>query len=627
MRRLRRAALLGLTVVVGAALTLAPPLARPADAREIYVAPPSGAWTINGAGFGHGIGLSQWGAQGAALLGASYSQILGFYYPGTNLGYIGSPTIRVQLTAYSGAAIVFGAYGSEQLIATDLGRGISEALPRSVRYRLRLDATAMHLDQWTGGGWQPLQFHGSFDITGPLDVAGPSGTWVYSADLSGAGRQYWGTLRLLRTGAGTAQAVNVLPMDAYVKFVVPREVPASWHVNALRAQAVAARSYARSVFNPGAAWDICDTTQCQVYGGRAVIAPGGAITWLEHPATSAAVDATGGVVVAFRNAVAFTQYSSSNGGYSVAGSRPYLVAQPDPYSGLAPGDPASRWRTQLSVATLAQHCPPAGSLASFEITGRDGRGPFGGRITAVQVNCTTGSRTITGASALRFGMRSNMWQPVAPAGWNPTGHVDHLAGGPGPGQLRVSGWALDPDTGDPIEVHVYIDGGGHNLGVANLARPDVGRAFPGYGDHHGFDATFTVVPGVYGVCVYAINTGPGANTELTCRQVIVSSSPTGHVDVLAPGPEPRRLRVAGWAIDPNTAAPIPVHVYIDGGGHNLGPANLLRPDVGRAFPMYGDRHGFDRSFPLGAGSHSVCVYAINTGPGTNTLLSCQELTT
>lgn len=616
---------LGIVALACAALTLAPPLARPAEARELYVVPPSGVWTINGAGFGHGIGLSQWGAQGAALRGLSHSQILHFYYPGTNLGYIGSPTIRVQLTAYAGPAIVFGAYGSEQLVARDIGRGVSEALPRFVRYRLTLDASAMFLDGLTGGGWQRIPFNGGQAIIGPLDVAGPSGTWVYSPDLSGAGRQYWGALRLLRTGPGSAQAVNVLSMDAYLKFVVPREVPASWHVNALRAQAVAARSYARAVFNPGAAWDICDTTSCQVYGGRAVAAPGGAITWLEHPATSAAVDATGGVVVAYRNAVAFTQYSSSNGGYSVAGSRPYLVAQPDPYSGLAPGDPASRWRTQLSAVMLAQHCPPGGSLASFEVTGRDGRGPFGGRITALQVNCTTGSRTITGASALRFGMRSNMWQPALPPGSNPTGHVDLLAGGPGPSQLSLSGWALDPDTANPIEVHVYIDGGGHNLGPANLSRPDVGRVFPGYGDAHGFARTFSVLPGSHRVCVYAINVGPGVHTLLACRQVTVSSSPTGHVDVASPGPEPGRLRVAGWSIDPNTAAPIPVHVYIDGGGHNLGPADLSRPDVARAFPMYGDRHGFDRSFPIGSGSHRVCVYGINVGPGANTLLSCHTV--
>src|SRR5689334_13405926 len=115
-------------IVLAALLTIAisvvaVPLAPPASAAEVYTMPQSGSWPVNGAGFGHGIGMSQWGTQGAALQGIPYDQILSFYYPGTSFGFIGSQKIRVQLTSYQGNAIVFGAYNGEQLVATDRADG------------------------------------------------------------------------------------------------------------------------------------------------------------------------------------------------------------------------------------------------------------------------------------------------------------------------------------------------------------------------------------------------------------------------------------------------------------------------------------------------------------------------
>jgi SpoIID/LytB domain protein len=397
--------LLGVLVLVG-------PDARPAKADgPVFTVPASGTWDVSGAGYGHGIGMSQWGAQGAALAGLRPDQILGFYYPGTVFGNIGNPNVRVQLTSYQGVTIVFGAYGNETLTATDRANDRSETLPKASRYRLTIDGTWMHLDQLVGGGtWQPLTIQGQTNIGGPIDIDGPSGTWLYSADLSGAGRQYWGTLRFVRSSASAAQAVNVLTMDAYLKFVVPRESPAWFETNALQSQAVAARSYARSVSTPSKAWDICDTTACQVYGGRAVAAAGGAVTWLESASTSSAVDGTSGVILAESSggAAAFTQFSASNGGYSVAGSKPYLVAKEDPYSGRDPHDTVSRWTDKLSASAVEQSCP-SGTLQSFEVTGRDGKGPFGGRITSIKVNCTGGSANVTSTSALSFGMKSRMW--------------------------------------------------------------------------------------------------------------------------------------------------------------------------------------------------------------------------
>ncbi len=623
-RRAGISVLLGL--VVGLLAAVSPAATGPAAASEgPYVVPPSGSWTVNGAGWGHGIGMSQWGAQGAALQGRSFSEIVGFYYPGTVLGYVANPGIRVQLTKYYSTDYgLFGAIGGESLTARDMASGESQVLPAATRYLVQIDATGMYLAyRTTAGTWSPITFNGRSSVAGPIEVVGASGASVYNANDSGVGTQYRGALRFVRTGANGVQPVNSLSLDEYLKGVVPRESPSSWHIEALRAQSLAARSYALAVSSPGASWDICDTDQCQVYGGRASIAANGAVTSLEAASTNSAVDTTSGIVVAYGNAVAFTQFSSSNGGYSVAGSKPYLVAQPDPYSGSAPNDPVSRWTTQLPASRLQAYCPSGGSLRSFEITGRDGRGPFGGRITSVRVNCSTGSSTVTGASALAFGMLHRMWAPAAPPGSNPTGTVERLA--PVGNAVQVSGWALDPDSTASIEVHVYINGGGYNLGPADLSRPDVAAAFPGYGDRHGFQAELPLSPGDNQVCVYGINVGPGANSLLTCQTVRNDGSPIGRTELASVGAGPASIRMVGWALDPDTVNPIEVHAYIDGGGHNLGPADDPRPDVGAAYKGYGDAHGFDATVYAAPGSHQVCLWAINVGGGSNKSLGCSTV--
>jgi hypothetical protein len=195
-----------------------------------------------------------------------------------------------------------------------------------------------------------------------------------------------------------------------------------------------------------------------------------------------------------------------------------------------------------------------------------------------------------------------------------------------PGGLRVSGWAIDPDTPDPIEVHVYAGGGGTNTGLAQLPRPDVGRAFPGYGDAHGFDAEIPwSSSGSVEVCVYGINVGSGANTRIGCRTIQVMTSPFGSLEHLG-RTGTSGLRIVGWAIDPDTADPIEMHVYVNGGGYNLGLARLNRPDVAEAFPGYGPHHGFDHTLSsMPAGPLDVCVYAINSGAGAHTLFACARI--
>jgi len=217
---------------------------------------------------------------------------------------------------------------------------------------------------------------------------------------------------------------------------------------------------------------------------------------------------------------------------------------------------------------------------------------------------------------------------VLVGGGDPIGNVDLVAPSAA-APLRLVGWAIDPDTTDPVDIHLYVDGRFNRTATADRIRRDVGRAFPGYGDAHGFSVA---LPGLAGgrhvACAFAINELAGTrNSLLGCRAfVTVGVPPIGNVDTVATVDGRRSL--VGWAIDPDTVDPIRVHVYADGRFLTAGTANRYRPDVGRAFPAYGSGHGFaipiDR---LGPGTHRVCAYGIDAGgAGFNPLLGCRWVT-
>ena len=144
--------------------------------------------------------------------------------------------------------------------------------------------------------------------------------------MLGSGKvTYRGVLQSRRpVGAPSSHrvTVNKVSLDNYVRGVVPREMPALWEQAALRAQAIAARTYAafeaRSSRNPR--WNLCDTSECQVYGGESA----------EFPTSNRAVAKTARQVRMFHGAPAFTQFSSSNGGWTAYGGKPYLPAKKDP---------------------------------------------------------------------------------------------------------------------------------------------------------------------------------------------------------------------------------------------------------------------------------------------------------
>lgn len=417
-----------------AAGVLVPLGAAPAGAATV-VAPVDGGWSLEGHGFGHGNGLSQWGAQSRAAAGQSAAEILDFSYPGTTTASTGTRALRVGLTSMSGTSVQLRSADGRELVVSTSGR------------RVRADQTLV------------LARSGSAvrgTATDPGGGTAWSETWTSAPVVTSAGR-----LLLVRgsggtvvegsitvpTGSGALVPVNVLDLEAYLRGVVPAEAPASWLPAALQAQAVAARSYVLSTLTPRAAWDTCDTTACQVYKG-AETRSGTTVTWRQPASTSAAVAATAGQYRAYGGAPAFTQFSSSNGGWSADGGKPYLAPREDPFSvrtGSSTGDAVGTWTGRLSVATASAACPSGGRATGLAVTGRDGRGEWGGRITALEVHCTTGVVTRRGASAARFDLRSSWWSF---AGATSGGAVDAAWDAAG-GAAGLLGAAVGPETSTP----------------------------------------------------------------------------------------------------------------------------------------------------------------------------------
>jgi SpoIID/LytB domain protein len=191
-------------------------------------------------------------------------------------------------------------------------------------------------------------------------AAGARDTFVR---LDGVG-DYRGALELRRTGTGVG-AVNDVALEDYVKGIA--EMPSGWPVEALRAQAIASRTYALWVIQSGSAGEaaglgaqICATDGCQVYAGLAKErAPSGA-SWV------AAVDATRGQVLLDHGAPLMAKYSSSNGGRSVAGGRPYLKAVDDPDDARSP---LHHWTLALGYDDVGRALAAPGPLRSLRREG------------------------------------------------------------------------------------------------------------------------------------------------------------------------------------------------------------------------------------------------------------------
>jgi hypothetical protein len=234
----------------------------------------------------------------------------------------------------------------------------------------------------------------------------------------------------------------------------------------------------------------------------------------------------------------------------------------------------------------------------------------------------------TGDGCASYGNR-NFWRLFTDwfgstrAAGSPIGNLEILESKPG--ELRVAGWAIDPNTADPIEVHVYVGDVGTPIS-ANQNRPDVGSAYPSAGSRHGFDARIPVTAsGSTNVCAYAINVAQGGNKLLGCRTVIAyTGPPVGSIDGIRVSS--RSVEFSGWAIDPDTAGSIEVHAYVDGVGIPL-LADRERGDLAPHYPQHGTKHGFADKLTVPIDAKTLCLYAINVGRGSNTTLGCRSIMT
>jgi stage II sporulation protein D len=285
--------------------------AAPSAAAPKYVAPAgSGAlFLVSGHGYGHGVGMGQWGAQGYALQGYSYDQILAAYYPGTMLGQTTTTSIRVLLASGKKKLTI----SSKKPFTVTDGDGIEHTLPAG--------------KTTFGPGLKLAVDDGPKEaLTPPLTFA-PAG----SSPLKLV-RAYRGQI-VVDVPGKKLRAINVLPLEQYLYGVVPAEMPSTWLDAALAAQAVAARAYALANRQAAAPFDVYADGRSQAYLGVSA----------ETPAATQAVDETAGEILLYNGHVADTLFSSSTGGWTQSAAdafgapgRPYLVSVKDPYDNISP---------------------------------------------------------------------------------------------------------------------------------------------------------------------------------------------------------------------------------------------------------------------------------------------------
>ncbi len=402
-----------------------------------------------GSGFGHSLGMSQYGAQGYATGAAgpprTGEQIIATYFPGTafQFGDAARPFNRVLLSQPSSQSRY--RCGDNTYFAGTFGDVISDG------GFIVHDETAGNAVIGTAGAGQKWQFVAvsGTDIVRAYNNGGSTPVLVREIHTTGAagfavvpidaGKPlrfvqkdtathpglYRGNFRFTNLG-GTLRVVNAVTYDDYVRGVISYEMPKTWHPEALKAQAYAARSYAYASYRGGSAdYDVSDDQSSQCYGGVSA----------EGPATNAAVAATAGKVVTYNGAAVRTYFSSSNGGYTIdvgcfennikrSGStwactpdpnRPYLRALPDPADRAvtSPANPRASWQVtftgdEIRSRVLACNGVDIGALQGVDVSNQSPPGV--GHVVSVKIIGSAATVDLQANSFLRgcLGLRSTM---------------------------------------------------------------------------------------------------------------------------------------------------------------------------------------------------------------------------
>jgi stage II sporulation protein D len=355
---------------LGLALAVAAPAAVRAPSPTTPAAVTATTFLVSGRGWGHGVGMSQYGALGYAQDGWTYDQILGHFYTGAELGP--SPLARVRIL----------------VAAAKAGLTVRSSVPFQVR-------DVFGKTYPLPAGEVPLGPKLRVAVNGtPTELTGPILFLPGAAPLE-LDRAYRGQISVSVTGQ-KLDAINVLGLEQYLQGVVAQEMPSAWPDEALKAQAVAARSYALAHRLSGKAFDLYADVRSQVYGGIAG----------EHVRTTAAVQATKGQVLLWEGKPIDALFHSTSGGTTLDAAEvfgkpiPYLVGVDDPHSALSP---VHRWGlVAVAETTLRKGLKLAVPVRSLQLARARS-----GRVSTVQVTTSTGTTKITGA-ALRLagGLRS-----------------------------------------------------------------------------------------------------------------------------------------------------------------------------------------------------------------------------
>jgi stage II sporulation protein D len=378
-----------LTAVLAAGLT------------ALATAPARADLVLDGHGWGHGVGLSQYGAYGYALLeGRDHAWILGHYYPGTTLGRAGAGSVRVLLRRTRTPKLC----GATRL-RDARGRRLRLSDARVYRLSVLANGRVRVVDAASG------RTRGR--VAGPVTVTGGASWCLRGMAQNGVRDGAYRGSAVLQPDGRALLVINRLGLESYLRGVVPSEMPSAWPAEALEAQAVIARSYALRGLRPASAYDVFADTRSQVYGGID----------REVPATTAAVTATRSQVVTAGGQVAQTFFFSTSGGRTAAneevwGGTPigYLRSVDDPHDDLSPyHDWTARFTDQAAARKLRSL--GAGKLQTLRVSARTPSG----RAATVDVTGDSASVSVPAAriEAL-LGLRST-WFAVTRSPADPGG--------------------------------------------------------------------------------------------------------------------------------------------------------------------------------------------------------------
>ncbi len=587
--------------------------------------------TFSGGGYGHGVGMSQYGARGRADAGQTYQQILAHYYEGTSVGqtnFSGPIEVLVATTATPG-------FVPEGPVKVWMGDRVMAEATSGQRIDITHSKTGFTVEVAGQIVCQPAVCNGA-----EVRVQGAADGTPIKLEQSGHRYQY-GDLRLKPVPGGGTMYVVVggLTLDRYLLGL--GEVPASWPTQALKAQAVAGRTFAVRTTTDRRArsswtrpYDVSATDGDQVYNGMKQETGPSGHRWVD------AVNQTAGEVSLFNNQPILSFFSSSNGGYSArsdyvfVATLPYLSARPDPFDDT-PSNARGQWERTYDLDLLSRWMQrkgetAVGTISNVTISGNVGQS---GRIDRATVTLTgsSGTKSVSGnafrqavnaaavadgKSAINDGFPSTLVSLGSITGptndHTPIGKFKVAAVDGSANTATLRGWALDLDTEDSILVRIRQNGQQIATVTARGNRPAIARKH-GAGPNHGIDATIDLVAGPNEICLEALDSTSGAPASpIGCRTVSSASSPTGSLDAIRVEPGPT-IVVTGSATDADTNKALAVHVYVDGkyaaGGATNAAANTF-------------------SLPVQAteGVHEVCAHALDdSGAARNKKLGCTSV--